>query len=118
VLLARWIEGGLRYGLGSTLAVSREALEAIGGLGVLVDHLADDYELGVSRLHAGYAVALSSEAGRDQHSSLQLAWIRQPSIAAGSRTVRDARSGGYVAWFSPLGSAGHCSTCWPAEEVS
>ncbi len=33
VLLARWLEGGLRYGLGSTLAVSREALDAIGGLG-------------------------------------------------------------------------------------
>ena len=37
VLLARWIEGGLRYGLGSTLAVSREALAAIGGIETLAD---------------------------------------------------------------------------------
>ncbi len=40
------VEGGLRYGLGSTLAVRREALDRIGGLDSLVDYLADDYESG------------------------------------------------------------------------
>lgn len=95
VLLARWIEGGLRYGLGSTLAVSRPALETIGGLSVLVDHLADDYELGARIYAAGYGIALSAEPvetsvpayswkGFFDH---QLRWYR---------TVRDARPGGYV----------------------
>ena len=95
VLLARWLEGGLRYGLGSTLAVSREALDAIGGLITLVDHLADDYELGERVWKAGYAVALSHETvetsvpayrwrGFVDH---QLRWYR---------TVRDARPGGYA----------------------
>jgi ceramide glucosyltransferase len=95
VLLARWLEGGLRYGLGSTLAVSREALEAIGGLITLVDHLADDYELGERVWKAGYAVALSREVvetsvpayrwrGFVDH---QLRWYR---------TVRDARPAGYA----------------------
>ncbi len=95
VLLARWIEGGLRYGLGSTLCVSREALESIGGLGVLVDHLADDYELGERIFNAGYAVALTPEVvetsvppytwqGFFDH---QLRWCR---------TVRDARPWGYA----------------------
>ncbi|MEO6964842.1 MAG: glycosyltransferase, partial [Acidobacteriaceae bacterium] len=37
VLTARWLERGLRFGLGSTLAVTREALNAIGGLRPLVD---------------------------------------------------------------------------------
>lgn len=95
VLLARWLEGGLRYGLGSTLAVSREALEAIGGLGVLVDHLADDYELGARVYAAGYAVALSPEPvetsvppyGWRGFFDHQLRWLR---------TVRDARPGGYA----------------------
>ena len=32
VLTARMLEGGIRFGLGSTLALSREALVAIGGL--------------------------------------------------------------------------------------
>ncbi len=95
VLLSRWLEGGLRYGLGSTLAVSREALEAMGGLVTLVDHLADDYELGARVYAAGYAVALSREPvetsvpayGWRGFVDHQLRWYR---------TVRDARPGGYV----------------------
>src|SRR5207249_9962269 len=46
VLVARQIEGGLRFGLGSTLALRKSALEAIGGFEAIADHLADDYELG------------------------------------------------------------------------
>jgi ceramide glucosyltransferase len=95
VLLSMWIEGGLRYGLGSTLAVSREALDSIGGLKPLADHLADDYELGYRVARAGYRVALSAEVvetgvpayrwrGFADH---QLRW---------SRTVRDARPWGYA----------------------
>ena len=95
VLLSKMIEGGLRYGLGSTLAVSREALEKIGGFTALVDHLADDYELGAQVAAAGYRVALSGEVvetaipaydwrGFADH---QLRW---------ARTVRDARPGGYA----------------------
>ncbi len=95
VLLSKWIEGGLHYGLGSTLAVRREALEKIGGLQSLVDHLADDYELGARVAKAGYRVQLSAEVvetavppynwrGFFDH---QLRWLR---------TVRDARPGGYA----------------------
>jgi len=95
VLLSKMIEGGLHYGLGSTLAVSREALDKIGGLAPLVDHLADDYELGARVDHAGYRVVLSAEVvetstppytwrGFIDH---QLRW---------ARTVRDARPSGYV----------------------
>ena len=95
VLLSKMIEGGLHYGLGSTLAVSREALEKIGGLETLVNHLADDYELGARVDKAGFRVALSAEVvetaipaykwrGFVDH---QLRW---------SRTVRDARPWGYA----------------------
>ena len=95
VLLSKWIEGGLHYGLGSTLAVRREALEKIGGLLPLVDHLADDYELGERVARAGYHVALSPEVvetsvpayawrGYIDH---QLRW---------ARTVRESRPWGYA----------------------
>jgi ceramide glucosyltransferase len=95
VLLSRMIEGGLHYGLGSTLAVSRAALTRIGGLETLVDHLADDYELGARVSQAGYRVVLSAEVvetaipayrwpGFIDH---QLRW---------ARTVRDARPWGYA----------------------
>ena len=61
VLTARQIENGIRFGLGSTLAVSREALLAIGGLQPLVDYLADDYELGARVFKSGFEVVLSGE---------------------------------------------------------
>jgi len=89
------IEGGLHYGLGSTLAVSRIALDKIGGLAPLVDHLADDYELGARVSRAGYRVVLSAEVvetaipayGWRAFVDHQLRW---------ARTVRDARPWGYV----------------------
>lgn len=95
VLVARMLEGGLRYGLGSTLAVSREALAEAGGFEAIVDQLADDYELGERIYKAGYRIALSVEVvetsvpaydwrGFCDH---QLRWLR---------TVRDARPGGYA----------------------
>lgn len=104
VLLARWIEGGLRYGLGSTLAVHREALDSIGGLASLVDRLADDYELGERLYRAGYKIALTGEvvetsippytwSGFFDH---QLRWYR---------TVRDARPWGYAGLVVTYGLA-------------
>jgi len=95
VLLSKMIEGGLHYGLGSTLAVSREALEKAGGLVALVDHLADDYELGTRVDQAGYRVELSGEVvetgipayGWRGFADHQVRW---------ARTVRDSRPWGYA----------------------
>jgi ceramide glucosyltransferase len=95
VLLSKMIEGGLHYGLGSTLAVNREALAKIGGFAPLKDHLADDYELGARVAQAGYRVVLSAEVvetaipayGWRGFADHQLRW---------SRTVRDARPWGYA----------------------
>jgi ceramide glucosyltransferase len=61
VLTARTLEDGIHFALGSTLAISCEALNAIGGLAPLVDYLADDYELGVRVARSGFEVALSGE---------------------------------------------------------
>jgi ceramide glucosyltransferase len=95
VLLSRLIEGGMRYGLGSTLAVRREALDRIGGFAALVDILADDYELGARVSQAGYTVTLSAEVVETSTPAYtwrafadhQLRWLR---------TVRDARPKGYA----------------------
>jgi ceramide glucosyltransferase len=95
VLLAKILENGLHYGLGSTLALRREALDKIGGLLPLVDQLADDYELGVRVDKAGYRVALTHEVvetgipayGWRGFLDHQLRW---------ARTVRDARPWGYA----------------------
>src|SRR6202012_3783670 len=61
VLTARKLEGGIRFGLGSTLATTKTALEAAGGLGPLVECLADDYEIGARIAAAGFRVELVNE---------------------------------------------------------
>ena len=47
VLVAKSIENGIRFGLGSTLAFRRSDLQAIGGFEAFVDYLADDYYVSV-----------------------------------------------------------------------
>jgi len=95
VLAAQQIEGGLHFALGSTLAVRRSALEAIGGFETLVDYLADDFELGRRVADAGFKVVLAdlvvethlpaySFDGFFRH---QLRW---------SRSTRDSRRAGYI----------------------
>lgn len=59
VLAARLVEGGIHFGLGSTLVFGRGALEAIGGFEPLLDYLADDFELGSRISKAGFTVVLS-----------------------------------------------------------
>src|SRR5207245_1748666 len=59
VLAARQIEGGLRFGLGSTLALRRHHLDSIGGFEAIADYLADDYELGRRIAEKNLKVALS-----------------------------------------------------------
>lgn len=95
VLAARKIEGGIHFGLGSTLAISREALDAAGGLLPLVDYLADDFELGLRITRAGYEVVLSGEVVETflpaynlrQFLAHQLRW---------ARSTRDSRKLGYA----------------------
>ncbi|HKR26424.1 MAG TPA: glycosyltransferase, partial [Acidobacteriaceae bacterium] len=94
VLTALKLEKGLHFGLGSTLAVSREALNAIGGMLTLVEYIADDYQLGVHVYRAGYRVELCDEVVETSVPAYsfrefvehQLRWMR---------TVRDSRPAGY-----------------------
>jgi ceramide glucosyltransferase len=90
VLISRKFEGGVRFGLGSTLAMSRQALDAAGGLLPLVDCLADDFELGLRIARAGFEVVLSGEVVETfvpaytfrQFLEHQLRW---------ARSIRDSR---------------------------
>jgi ceramide glucosyltransferase len=95
VLLDKLISGGLAYGLGATLAVRREALQKIGGLEVLVNHLADDYELGARVARAGYRVELSTEVVETSVPAYRWGGFVEHQLRW-SRTVRDASPGGYV----------------------
>lgn len=95
VLTARRLEGGIRFGLGSTLATTKAALSRIGGLEPLADFLADDYELGHRISQAGFAVRLSGEVVETSVPAYGFAgfWHHQMRWA---RSTRDSRRLGYV----------------------
>src|SRR5262245_46850666 len=102
VLAARQIEGGIHFALGSTLAMSRVALEAIGGLRPLVDYLADDFELGYRIAKAGYEVVLA-----DIVVETHLPAYRFPGFfdhqMRWARSTRDSRRMGYIGLLLTFG---------------
>jgi ceramide glucosyltransferase len=94
VLAARVLQG-VKFGLGSTMAFRRDALTRIGGFEPLVDHLADDYELG-SRIAALGQKVIVSDVIVDHYLpayhfgdflSHQLRW---------ARAIRDSRKLDYI----------------------
>jgi ceramide glucosyltransferase len=95
VLAARLMEGGIHFGLGSTLAFRRADLARIGGFEALTDYLADDYEIGRRIAALGLRVELCRDAVETYLPSYsfrqfflhQLRWLR---------TIRDSRPGGYA----------------------
>ena len=102
VLCAMEIEGGLHFGLGSTLAFPRAAAKAIGGLERLLDYLADDHELGKMIAEAGYEVVLSDAVVETFLPEQSFARMFEHQLRW-ARTVRDLRKWGYVGVLMTFG---------------
>jgi ceramide glucosyltransferase len=66
VLLAR-LFGYQGYASGQTLCLRRDTLQAIGGLGAIANHLADDYRLGELVRGLGLRIVLSTNVVKAQH---------------------------------------------------
>ena len=95
VLTARKLEGGIHFGLGSTLATSKTALAKAGGLESLVECLADDYEMGARIAAAGYRIELSPEVVETTIPAYTFSGFRDHQLRW-ARTVRDSRKLGYL----------------------
>ena len=102
VLAARQLEGGIRFGLGSTLAFRRAELEKIGGFTSFVDYLADDYELGRRIAGLGLTVHLSDVVVETYLPSYRLREFFAHQLRW-ARGVRDAREGGYLGLIFTFG---------------
>lgn len=102
VLVARQLEGGLRFGLGSTLAFRRTGLARIGGFKAIVDFLADDYELGKRIAELGLKVVLSDVVVETHLPAYDLRGFIAHQMRW-ARGVRDARLGGYIGLGSTFG---------------
>jgi ceramide glucosyltransferase len=102
VLVARLLEGGIYFGLGSTLAFRRSDLASIGGFEALADYLADDYEVGRRIAAQRLKIQLSATVVETflprydlkQFLDHQLRW---------ARTIRDSRPGGYAGLVATFG---------------
>ncbi len=81
-LIARALDGGLRFAVGATIAMRRTVLEAAGGLHV--SRIGSDYNLGKRTAAAGYRVELSrylleADTGNESLGALlrrELRWAR------------------------------------------
>jgi ceramide glucosyltransferase len=95
VLAARTLEGGIHFGLGSTLAFRRSDLESAGGFEALVDYLADDYEIGGRIGLRGLKIKLSDVVVETYLPAYTLRQFVDHQLRWG-RTVRDSRRWGYL----------------------
>ena len=104
VLTARYLENGIRFGMGSTLAFRRGDLQSIGGFESLLDYLADDYQIGYKLAEAGKEVQLSETVVQTSVSAYSFRdfWRHQLRWA---RTIRDSRRSGYFGLIFTFGLA-------------
>jgi ceramide glucosyltransferase len=102
VLVARQLEGGIRFGLGSTLAFRRADLARIGGFESILDFLADDYELGKRIADLGLKVQLSDVVVETHLPAYTLGGFLSHQLRW-ARGVCDARAGGYFGLLSTFG---------------
>jgi ceramide glucosyltransferase len=107
VLVARQLEGGIRFGLGSTLAFRRADLERIGGFESFVDYLADDYELGKRIADLGLSVELSNVVVVTHLPAYTLRGFFAHQLRW-ARGVRDSRPGGYFGLIFTFGILWSC----------
>jgi ceramide glucosyltransferase len=93
---------GLPFGLGSTVALRRTDLEAIGGFEALADHLADDHELGARIAGLGRSVRMSGYVVSCIVGSTSFAeqWRREVRWARATRVSRPALYPGYLLTFT------------------
>ena len=102
VLVARVMEGGIRFALGATIATTKTVLREIGGLEPLADYLGDDYELGARTAAAGYQVQLADivvETALPDYSFRDF-WAHQLRWA---RNVKDRRGAQYFGLIVSFG---------------
>jgi ceramide glucosyltransferase len=107
VLVARQLEGGIRFGLGSTLAFRRADLHRIGGFESFVDYLADDYELGKRIVECGLSVELSHVVVTTHLPDYTLRGFLAHQLRW-ARGVRDSRPGGYLGLVFTFGLLWSC----------
>lgn len=89
VVIANWMEG-MKFGLGPTIVVRRDALEAIGGYRRVGDYFSNDFVIGSFIAAQGFEVAISRHIISHvvPPMTFKRMWQRQVRWAAGTRRSR------------------------------
>jgi ceramide glucosyltransferase len=119
-VLVATLAGDPQFCFGSTMAVRRDALEAIGGFEALAQHLADDYMLGAMVEARGYRVVLSRYVVSNVVSEANVRALVEHELRW-ARTIRSVRPLGYAFSFLSyplpfalafLAASGGSATAW------
>jgi len=94
VLTARQLEG-IKFALGSTIAIKKEVLAKFGGFAAIADYLADDFLIGNLAAKSGYQVYLSECVVDTVLPDYKLSDFLKHQIRW-ARGVKFSRPGGYV----------------------
>ena len=89
VVIANWMEG-MKFGLGPTIVVRRDALQAIGGYESIGEYFSNDFVIGSLIAEKGFDIALSRHIISHvvPPMTFQRMWQRQVRWAAGTRRSR------------------------------
>ncbi|MBI4889232.1 MAG: bacteriohopanetetrol glucosamine biosynthesis glycosyltransferase HpnI [Acidobacteria bacterium] len=114
-LVARMVEGGVRFAVGPTIAARRRVLEDIGGWERLCQYLAEDFVMGQFAAERGHGVILSSYVIEHRIGTQSM----RPNFAhrlRWNRSTRRSRPAGYVGqiFTNPFPIALLCSAIFPA----
>lgn len=101
VLAARLLQG-VKFGLGSTIALRRNDLATIGGFESLVDHLADDYQLGARIAALGKQVIVSDVIVDHHQPAYSFSEFVNHQIRW-ARAIRDSRKLDYIGLAATFG---------------
>jgi ceramide glucosyltransferase len=102
VLVAQELEGGLRFGLGSTLALRKRDLKTVGGFESMLEYLADDYQVGAKLAEQDLSVELSHVVVDTFLPPYSLREFLDHQLRWG-RTIRESRPWGYFGLVATFG---------------
>jgi len=104
VLVAQELEGGLRFGLGATLALRKRDLRSVGGFESMLEYLADDYQVGAKLAEQDLRVELSDVIVDTFLPPYSLREFLHHQLRWG-RTIRESRPWGYFGLVTTFGFA-------------
>ena len=93
LLIARWLDGGLKCALGPTIATRKSVMTSFGGLNYVLNRIGSDFHIGKMTAQSGFDVRLSGYV-LDNEGDEQLGQVFRRELRW-ARTIRINRGGEY-----------------------